>query len=670
MRGAGGAPGERRPPPPRAVVARVLPEVDAGRFPAKRVLGDVLTVTAVAFADGHDRVAAVLRHRGPGETAWREHRMAALADDRFAAAVPLERLGRHEYTVDAWVDAFASWRSSIARKADAGHDVRSELLDGAALVRAAAARADGDDAVRLAARAERLAGGTDQAERVAAALAPELAETMAAYADRSAAARYDRVLVVDVERPRAAWGAWYELFPRSASPAPGRHGTLADAARRLEYVAGMGFDVVYLPPIHPIGRTFRKGRDNAIAAGPDDPGSPWAIGGPEGGHTAVHPALGTLADFDAFVARARALGLEVALDLAFQCAPDHPWVREHPEWFRWRADGTVQYAENPPKRYQDIYPFHFDGPAWRALWEALRDVVLFWVGHGVEIFRVDNPHTKPFAFWEWLIAEVRARHPTVLFLAEAFTRPPVLEHLAKLGFSQSYTYFTWRNTRHELATYAGTLLLGEAREYLRPNFFVNTPDILHAYLQTGGRPAFQARLVLAATLAGSYGVYGPPFELAVTDAVPGTEEYRDSEKYAIRHWDVEQPTSLAPLVTLVNRIRREHPALASDAGLRFVATDNDQLIAYMRLAADGSETMLVVVNLDPHHVQSGFLDLPLADLGVAPGEAFQADDLLGGGRYLWHEGRVYVALDPAALPAHVFRIRRRVRTERDFDYYL
>jgi starch synthase (maltosyl-transferring) len=550
----------------RAVIARVLPAVDGGRFPAKRVVGDTVRVTAVAFTDGHDRVAAVLRHRREGDAGWREQRMAPGRDDRFTAGFPVDQLGRFEYTVTAWVDHFASWRSGLARKVDDGQDVASELLEGATLVRAAAARAGGEDAVWLAARAERLASGAGQAERVLAALAPELEAAMATHADRSAAVGFDRVLRVEAERPRAASGAWYELFPRSSAAEPGRHGTFADVIRRLPYIADMGFDVVYLPPVHPIGRTFRKGRDNALAAGPDDPGSPWAIGGPEGGHTAVHPALGTLADFDRLVSAARGLGLEIALDLAFQCSPDHPWVTEHPEWFRRRPDGTVQYAENPPKRYQDIYPFHLDGPAWRELWMALRDVVLFWVGHGVQVFRVDNPHTKPFAFWEWLIAEVRARHPEVIFLAEAFTRPAVLQHLAKIGFSQSYTYFTWRNTRHELVEYATELFLTDVREYLRPNFFVNTPDILHEYLQTGGRPAFQARLVLAATLAASYGVYGPPFELAVGDALPGTEEYRDSEKYAVRHWDVDDPRSLCPLVTVVNRIRREHPAPAPARG--------------------------------------------------------------------------------------------------------
>ncbi len=474
---------------------------------------------------------------------------------------------------------------------------------------------------------------------------------------------------VVVERPRAAYGAWYELFPRSCSPEPGRHGTLRDCAERLAYVAGMRFDVVYLPPIHPIGRTHRKGRDNSPTAAPGDPGSPWAIGAPEGGHTAVHPELGTLEDFDHLLARARELGLEIALDIAFQCSPDHPWVKEHPEWFRHRPDGSIQYAENPPKRYQDIYPFDFECADWRALWQALLEVVLFWAKRGVLVFRVDNPHTKPFAFWEWLIAEVRARHPEAVFLSEAFTRPKVMRYLAKVGFSQSYTYFTWRNTKQELVDYFTELTCTPVREYLRPNLFANTPDINPEFLQSGQRSAFALRLVLAATLAGSYGIYGPPFELCVGDALPGREEYRGSEKYEIRHWDLDSPDSLAPLIRRINQIRRDNPPLVRHGPVRFLPVDNDQLLAYLRTAPGDVDPVLVVVNLDPHHVQSGFLELPTAELGLDPEHGLQVHDLLGNGRYLWRGARNYVQLDPAATPAHVFRLRRHVRTERDFDYY-
>jgi starch synthase (maltosyl-transferring) len=663
------SPADGGEPPARVVIEEITPAIDCGRFAVKRVAGDTVRVAATVFADGHERLAAVVRYRAPGTEGWREVAMAAGANDRWEATFPVETLGRWEYTLAAWIDRFASWRTGLARKLEAGHDVGSELLEGAALVRDAATRA-GADADWLAAQAARLAGDEEQSARARAALHPALAACMARHADRRGATRHAGVLPIEVERPRAAFGAWYECFPRSAAAEPGRHGTLADLEARLPYVAAMGFDVLYLPPVHPIGHTDRKGRNNALVAGPDDPGSPWAIGGPDGGHTAIHPALGTLADFDRLVARAGALGLELALDLAFQTSPDHPWVAAHPEWFRHRPDGTIQYAENPPKRYQDIYPLDFDGPGWRALWEALRDVVLFWVGHGVTIFRVDNPHTKPFPFWEWLIAEVRGRRPEVVFLAEAFTRPSVMRRLAKLGFSQSYTYFTWRNTKAELVEYVTELTQTEVREYMRPNFFVNTPDILHEYLQLGGRPAFQVRLVLAATLAANYGVYGPPFELAVTDAVPGTEEYLDSEKYAVRHWDVDRPDSLRSLIARINDIRRGNPALGPGGRLRFVPVDNEQLIAYTRTTPDLTDVLLVVVNLDPHHPQAGYVELPLEALGIDPVESYQVDDLLGGARYLWHGARNYVALDPRAMPAHVFRMRRRIRSERDFDYFL
>jgi starch synthase (maltosyl-transferring) len=491
---------------------------------------------------------------------------------------------------------------------------------------------------------------------------------MAAWPDRRLEAR-SHPLRVDVERERAAVGAWYELFPRSCSPVPGRHGTLRDCQERLAYVAAMGFDVVYLPPIHPIGRTHRKGPNNAPSGSPGDPGSPWAIGAAEGGHDAVHPELGTLADFDRLQARARELGLEIALDLAFQCSPDHPWVAKHAEWFRRRPDGAIQYAENPPKKYQDIYPLDFEGEGAAELWEELRSVVRFWIDRGVRIFRVDNPHTKPFAFWEWLIREIRADHPDVVFLAEAFARPAVMKRLAKLGFSQSYTYFTWRNTKHELVSYLTELTGTELREYLRPNLFANTPDILHEYLQTGGRPAFQVRLVLAATLAGSYGIYGPPFELCVGEAVPGTEEYLHSEKYELRHWDLERPDSLRELITRLNGIRRESPALRTGE-LQFLLVDNPELIAYARVAPDAEEVIVVVANLNPRLAHAGWLELPLAQLGLDAERSYQMDDLLGGTRWLWHGPRNYVRLDPGALPAHVFRLRRRVRTERDFDYWL
>ena len=657
-------------PPPRVVIVDVTPEVDAGRFPVKRVVGESVVVGANVFVEGHDRLAAVLRFRRAGEPEWHETMMEPFPNDRFEASFAVTEIGTWEYVVHAWVDEFASWRAALAKKREAGMDVTSELLEGAGLLEQAAARADGAERQWLSEQADVVRGRGEVSQRAAAALAPALAACLARHPDRTRASHSERVLRVTVERERAAFGAWYEMFPRSASPDPGRHGTFADVEARLPYVASMGFDVLYLPPIHPIGRTHRKGRNNSVRAGPEDPGSPWAIGAAEGGHDVVHPDLGTLAEFDRLVVAARRHGIEIALDLAFQCSPDHPWVAAHPAWFRHRPDGSVQYAENPPKKYEDIYPLNFESADWRALWDELRRVVLFWIDRGVRIFRVDNPHTKPFAFWEWLIREVRVEHPDVIFLAEAFTRPAVMHHLAKLGFSQSYTYFTWRNSKAELTAYLTELTATTVREYMRPNLFANTPDILHEYLQVGGRASFQIRLVLAATLGATYGIYGPPFELCEGRAVNGTEEYQDGEKYEIRHWDVERANGLRAFIARVNEIRRANPAFRANDRLRFCPVDNDLLIAFVKTTPDLTNVMLVIVNLDPHHAQSGWVDVPLEDLGLDARQPFQVHDLLSDARYLWHGARSFVALDPAVVPAHVFRVRRRLRTERDFDYFL
>jgi starch synthase (maltosyl-transferring) len=653
----------------RVVIERVAPQIDGGRFPIKRIVGEPVTVEADVFADGHDALGAAVLYRREDDASWTEASMTPLAGDRWQATFAVETLGRYAYTVQAWVDPFGTWARDLSRRVAAGHDVAPELVVGAALVEAAQARAVPADARRLAAAAGALRRGGGDA--TAAALDPDLAAVMARWAERRDLTTFDRELWVLVDRARARFSTWYELFPRSCAAEPGRHGTLADCQARLDYVAEMGFDVVYLPPIHPIGRTHRKGRNNAPTAGPDDPGSPWAIGAAEGGHDAVHPQLGTLDDVRRLVARARALGLEVALDLAFQCSPDHPYVTEHPEWFRWRADGRVQFAENPPKRYEDIFPLYFEGDAWASLWEELRRVVAFWIKQDVRIFRVDNPHTKPFRFWEWLLAAIRAEHPDVLFLSEAFTRPAVMYHLAKLGFTQSYTYFAWRNTKWELERYFTELTRTEVVEFFRPNLWPNTPDILTEYLQTGGRPAFVARLVLAATLGASYGIYGPPFELCeARPREPGSEEYLHSEKYEIRHWELDRAESLRHLVARVNRIRRENPALQDDRSLAFHSVDTDALIAYSKRTADLSNVILAVVNLDPHHRQAGWVTLPLEALGLSPHEPYQVHDLLTGMRFLWSGARNYVELDPQRLPAHIFRVRRQVRKEHDFEYYL
>jgi starch synthase (maltosyl-transferring) len=651
------------------VIEAVQPQVDGGRFPVKRTVGDRLTVAADVFADGHDAVACVLLWRREDEESWHEVRMEPAGNDRWGAAFPVREVGRYRYTVEGWIDRFGSWARDLAKRVQAGQEVNVDLQIGASLVEDASHRASGPDRGDLTNAARAVRGGGAGAIEIA--LSQDLAALVTRQDDRRLATRYEHELAVVVDRERAGFSAWYEMFPRSCGTEPGRHGTFRDVERRLPYVAGMGFDVLYLPPIHPIGRAHRKGKNNSLLSGSADPGSPWAIGGPDGGHKAVHPELGTLADFRRLVRAARECGLEVALDLAFQCSPDHPYVREHPEWFRRRPDGTVQYAENPPKKYQDIYPLDFECDAWEALWAELHDVVRFWIDQGVEIFRVDNPHTKPFAFWEWLIEDIRRHNPNVIFLSEAFTRPKVMYRLAKLGFTQSYTYFAWRNTRWELERYFTELGQAPLREFFRPNLWPNTPDILTEYLQLGGRPAFMARLVLAATLGANYGIYGPAFELC--EAAPregGSEEYLDSEKYEIRHWDRDRPDSLREFITRVNRIRRENPALHRDDTLRFHGTDNDQLLAYSKVTDDLSNAILVVVNLDPHHAQAGWTALALDALGLDAEQPYQVHDLLGGGRFLWEGPRNYVEIDPRVAPAHVFRVHRRVRREQDFEYFM
>jgi len=657
----------------RVVIERMDPRIDCGRFPIKRVVGEPVTVEADVFADGHDAISGLLLHRHIRDEEWAESAIEHIGNDRWRGTFQVLKLGEYEYSIQAWIDHFKTWRRDLRKRLDAGQVEPADVQMGAELIDAASGRASGADKKALADWASSLATIPNRLEAANLALSAELAAIMDRYPDRSLATTAGERLRVVVERERARFSSWYEFFPRSCTPDASRHATLADCVSILPYVAGMGFDVFYLPPVHPVGRTHRKGKNNTLVPARKDPGSPWAIGADTGGHTALNPDLGTLEQFDQFVAEAAQSGLEVALDIAFQCSPDHPYVKEHPEWFQHRPDGAIQYAENPPKKYEDIYPFNFETSDWKALWEELRDVFLFWVDHGVRIFRVDNPHTKPFAFWEWVISEIRQRNPGVIFLSEAFTRPKVMYRLAKAGFSQSYTYFPWRNTSWELRQYHDVVTRGEIAEYFRPNSWPNTPDILPEYLQTGGRPAFMTRLVLAATLTANYGIYGPAFELVENvPREPGSEEYLDSEKYEIRARlaDIEKPGSLKDFVALINRIRRENPALQSDRNLVFHNADNPELICYSKRTHDFSNVILVVVNLDPHHVQSGWLDVNPRELGTSSQADYQAHDLISGGRYLFHGRNNFVVLDPSKAPAHVFRIRRRVRTEQDFEYYL
>jgi starch synthase (maltosyl-transferring) len=598
-----------RTKPPRIQIEEVWPDLDCGRYPVKRSTGGDVEVWATIFRDGHDVLGAAVLYRAPGAASWREAAMVGDEADRWHGSFSVDACGRWELSVQAWVDRYASWREELRRKVEAGQtDLASELEEGAALLEVP----ELDVETALA--------GTER--------------------DRSEVTQLAQTLEVEVDRELARFGAWYELFPRS-------WGGFAGVERVLPELAELGFDVVYFPPIHPIGRTNRKGRDNALTAGPNDPGSPWAIGSEQGGHTAIDPALGTIDEFERLVARARQLGLEVALDFAIQCSPDHPWLREHPEWFHRRPDGTLKYAENPPKRYQDIYNVNFESEDWHGLWTALRDVLLYWVDHGVKVFRVDNPHTKPLPFWEWLIAEVRSADPEVVFLAEAFTRPAMMAALAKAGFSQSYTYFTWKNTKAELIEYMTQLTRSTLPQFFRPNFFANTPDILHEYLQRGGPPAFEARLVLAATLSPSYGIYSGYESFENVPVREGSEEYLGSEKYELKQRKLDGP--LLPLVRRLNLARRANPALQRLEGVDFLETESEQLIAYARRAEDN--VVLVCVNLDARAEREGVVVVPVS-LGLPP--AYAASELLTGDDFHWRIGRNFVRLGPGK--AHVLRV--------------
>ena len=644
----------------RVVIENVDPEINGGRFAITRMTGESVLVAADIFADGHDVLGAALQYRKESKKSWKEVPLLLINNDRWEGQFKVATPGKYFYTLRGWVDPFKTWSRDLAKKAAAGQDLSLDLKAGAQLLLAAAKRASTSDAGVLREVAEKFSklDGADGQGAVDLAQYEDLNLLMSAYRNRTADTIYGNELAVRVDRQRARFSSWYEMFPRSCTTTPERRGTLRDCAEQVEYVAKMGFDVLYLPPIHPIGMTERKGKNNSTTPAPSDPGSPWAIGSKQGGHKSIHPELGTLSDLQALREKAQQYGIELALDLAYQCSPDHPYVKEHREWFRSRPDGSVQYAENPPKKYQDIYPLDFENEHYPALAEELKSVVLFWISHGIRIFRVDNPHTKPFAFWEWLIGEIKSEFPEVIFLAEAFTRPKVMYQLAKLGFTQSYTYFAWKNTKAELTEYFTEITQPPVREFFRPNLWPNTPDILNEYLQKGGRPAFIARLVLAATLGANYGIYGPPFELCENKPVrEGSEEYLDSEKYQIRLWDRDQPGSLKELIGRVNGIRREHTALQHDWTLQFHPTDTPQLIAYSKRSEDRSNKIVVVVNLDPFNRQMGWVDLILKEFRLADDESYEMHDLLTGRKYVWKGSRNYVELNPALLPAHIFHLQ-------------
>jgi starch synthase (maltosyl-transferring) len=648
--------------PPRStyspiVIEAVRPSVECGLYRAKAIVGDRVTVTADIFRDGTAELRGVIRYRKAGTTRWSEAPLRHEGNDAWSGDFVPDKVGRFQYAIEAWTDDFATWRRDLLKKVDAGQDVSLELQEGAVIIDQRIEKASARDKKKLADAATKLRtpaskGPADKPDRrLTSALDPALEELVGNNPTRADAAT-SQVFELTVDRERARSGAWYELFPRSTGPA-GKHGTFKTATKDLARIADMGFDVVYLPPIHPIGTSFRKGKNNTLEASNDDVGSPWAIGSKEGGHKDIHPDLGTVADFDAFVGAAEKLGLEVALDFAIQCSPDHPWVTDHPEWFVRRPDGSIQYAENPPKKYQDIYPINFATPDREGLWNELRSILEHWISHGVKIFRVDNPHTKAFPFWEWVIGELKAKDPDLIFLAEAFTRPKVMQRLAKLGFTQSYTYFTWRNTKHELVEYMTELTQTDMADYFRPNFFVNTPDILHEYLQAGGPPAFKIRLILAAFLSPTYGIYSG-FELFENTPVKeGSEEYLDSEKFEVKHRDYEQHGNLGSYIARVNTIRKKHAATSELTNLTFHETDKEHVVAFSKTGQDG-ETLVVVVNLNPYFWEEATVHLDLGAVGIASDEPFEVHDLISDTRYVWNGPHNYVRLDPQVEPAHVF----------------
>lgn len=643
-------------PPSSILIEHVTPVVDCGRYPVKREAGDRVDVEADIFREGHDLIAADVEFRQNGEDTWHATPMVRGENDRWSASFNVTVVGPAEFIIVAWPDRFESWRDELGKKVDAGLDVASELLEGYHLVEEAFSRADDADLEAMKTLVESARTAESQRESGALMLDVDLSHRMRRNANREGEARLEAPLSIYVDRVQARYASWYELFPRSAGTREGESATFRDVIDQLPRIQRMGFDVLYFTPIHPIGTTKRKGRNNTLIAAPGDPGVPYAIGSPEGGHDAIEPGLGTFEDFDDLVAAAADHGLEIALDLALQASPDHPWVTEHPEWFFIRPDGSIKYAENPPKKYEDIYPINFNNPDWHGLWNEVYRIVMLWVEHGVRTFRVDNPHTKPTAFWEWLIAKVHERDPGVIFLSEAFTRPKVMNALAKAGFAQSYTYFTWRNFKHELVEYGEELTQGPMKEFFRGNFFTNTHDILPTVLQHGGRPAFQSRVVLAATMSSVYGIYSG-YELCENTPVPGREEYLHSEKYEYKVRDWEQPGNISDYIARLNQIRREHPALQEYDNLRFFEVQNDNIIGYVKATEDLDDIVLVLVNVNPFEEQDAWFDIPTGDLGIAPDQQYIAEELFSGELLSWSGAWHHIRIDPAGNPARIFHIR-------------
>lgn len=640
----------------RIVIENVRPEIDGGRFPIKRVKGECVTVSADVFADGHAEIFVLLLFKRQEDREWQKVRMKSLGNDLWESKFRVEENVNYCYTVQGFMHDFDTWRKGLQKKVKSRQDVDVDLMIGVQILKAALPRVMPQHKSELKKWIGLLRNSRKKEDALEAAFDSDLLYMLETYLDPRRSTVYEKELIVLVEDPRASFSSWYEFFPRSWGKKPGQHGTFKDCQQILPAIKDMGFNVIYLPPIHPIGQTKRKGKNNAVVCRKGDPGSPWAIGSKEGGHKSIHPQLGDFADFQDFVACANKLGLEVAIDLAFQCSPDHPYVKAHPKWFKWRPDGVVQYAENPPKKYEDILPLNFETDDRQSLWQELKSIVFFWIEKGVSIFRVDNPHTKPFVFWDWLIAEVKKAHPQTIFLAEAFTRPKVMYRLAKGGFTQSYTYFTWRHTKSELMEYLTELTQTEVGEFFRPNFWPNTPDILVPHLQEGGRPAFIMRVVLASMLSANFGIYGPVFELCLSKSVSDKEEYIDSEKYEIKAWDWDRPGNIKSVITTLNMIRRENPSLQQTRKIRFLDINNDQLLCFYKATEDYSNIILVAVNLNPFCTESGWLRVPIDELGLDYERPYIAHDLLNEEKYVWQGDGAYIELDPQRSMAHVIRL--------------
>jgi starch synthase (maltosyl-transferring) len=634
----------------RVIIENVQPQIEGGLYPAKRTVGETVDVTADIFGDGHDHIRAQLLYKKSGDKKWNVKEFVELGNDVWLASFKVEERGTYEFTVQAWVDHLETWYDGFKKKADAKVDVHVELMEGAVLLKHLP-----NQTKEIKSFITQLEQKEKYAQSIEAVLSKEFAKLVHDNPLITFETKYDKELSVKVEHTKANFSTWYELFPRSAS-LEGNHGTFNDVIKLLPRIQAMGFDVLYLPPIHPIGKVNRKGKNNSVRSNPGEPGSPWAIGSDEGGHKAIHKELGTIDDFKLLIAEAKSAGIDIAMDIAFQCAPDHPYVKKHPEWFRQRPDGTIQYAENPPKKYQDIYPFNFETENWKALWEELKSVFEYWIEQGVKIFRVDNPHTKPIPFWQWTIAEISKKYEDIVFLSEAFTRPRIMASLAKVGFTQSYTYFTWRVTKQELTEYMNELVYGASRNYFRPNFWPNTPDILPYHLQHQGENIFIIRVALAATLSSNFGMYGPAYEFCDNVPVPSKEEYMDSEKYEVKKHDWKKTNRMTDIITLLNKARKENAALQSTWNMQFCLIENPNLIAYLKATEDLSNIILVVVNLDPHSRQQGFVQLPKSRLKLGDHINVKLHDLISDEHYTWTQEWNYVELDPFRMPVHLFKL--------------